>query len=303
MSKLAFSIVLAILLSANGSATETVWAPAIPATITDDDMARHAGEPDFLTGIAVTQSRFAENGFNWHLIRFTNAAKPDGPLWVAPHDDENAAFDAMIAALRIYGGTGIAVNSGPGSERRQSGRGRCGVQAEVKPSCDPNRNFSTYSPIFTAAILDHTLPNQPIIALHTNSPGFQGDGQGGYGDVTILDARAFRNGNIRPRADGTFGINQPPELANYDTLGLVPFRGTQGVSNVKMAACGAALSKAGVHFWAERVGRSDGSLSNYIALNLPDLAYFNAESRREVEYSVAAARHLLMVAAYLRNCR
>jgi hypothetical protein len=280
----------------------TTWETADVSAIADDDIIRHTGDPGYLTGITVTQTRFTENGFNWHLIRFTNSAKPDGPLWVVPHDDENAAFESMIDALRLYGGIGIAVNSGPGSERRQAGYGRCGVQAKTTSSCDPNRNFSDYSPLFTAVILDQISPSQPVIALHTNSPGFAGDGQGGSGDITILNAAAYRYGSIRPRAGGKFGINQPPELINYDTLGLIPYLNTQGAPDKKTEACGLGLIKAGVHFWAENVGRSDGSLSNYIILNRPDIAYFNAESRRETDLAIASARHRLMIAAYLQAC-
>ena len=275
--------------------------PAI-TSLADDDIARHSDDAAYLTGITVAQSRFSENGFNWHLIRFTNPAKPDGPLWVVPHDDENAAFDSMIMALRLYGGTGIAVNSGPGSERRQAGQGRCGENAEIKSSCDPNRNFSEFSPVFTAAFLDQASSNQPIIALHTNSAGFAGDGQGGSGDVTIVDKTAYNAGTIKPRADAIFGINQVAELTNYDTLGLIPFRATAKDNIVKAALCGISLANAGVHFWAERVGRSDGSLSNYIVLNRPNLAYFNAESRREVDLGIASTRHMLMIAVYMKSC-
>lgn len=90
------------------------------ALVQDDDLERHRAEPAFLQGVQVSELRFRENGFDWHLLRFVNADRPDGPLWVVPHDDENAAFDAMIAALRKYGGTGIAVDTGPASTRNAS---------------------------------------------------------------------------------------------------------------------------------------------------------------------------------------
>jgi hypothetical protein len=281
----------------------TNWEAANPSSLVDDDIIRHTGDPGYLSGITVTQTRFTENGFNWHLIRFTNSAKPDGPLWVVPHDDENAAFESMIAALRLYGGTGIAVNSGPGSERRQAGHGRCGVRAKITSFCDPNRNFSVYSHLYTAAILDQLSPDQPVIALHTNSPGFDGDGQGGSGNITILDTSAYRYGNIRPRAGGMLAVNQPPELNNYDTLGIIPYPTIAGAPNKKTGVCALGLSNAGLHLWVENVGRSDGSLSNYIILNRPEIPYFNAESRRETDLIIASTRHMLMVSAYLKTCR
>ncbi len=281
----------------------TAWQDVNILSIVDDDIARHANDPAYLTGITVTQTRFTENGFNWHLIRFTNSARPGGPLWVVPHDDENAAFESMIAALRLYGGTGIAVNSGAGSERRQAGYGRCGERAAAASSCDPNRNFSDYSPLFTAAIMDQALPNQPVIAIHTNFAGFGGDGQGGYGDVTILDTNAFHRGILRPRTDGIFGINQPAELANYDTLAIIPYRAEPGKSDTKNTACGKSMVSKGIHFWHERVRVSDGSLSNYIALNSVKNGYLNVEALRDNDITKASSRHMLMIAAYMDGCR
>ncbi|MBP6379756.1 MAG: hypothetical protein KA312_04995, partial [Sphingorhabdus sp.] len=124
------------------------------AALQDDDINRHSDEPAFLEGISVSEIRFSENGFDWHLIRFSNDANSDGPLWVVPHDDENAAFESMIAALRQHGGVGIAVNTGPASTRRQAGNGLCGVRSAMVSACDPNRNFGERTPIFTRAILD-----------------------------------------------------------------------------------------------------------------------------------------------------
>jgi hypothetical protein len=296
------AVLLLVLFGSRVDAAAT-WEVANVPAIVDDDITRHASDLAYLNGITITQTRFAENGFNWHLIRFTNAAKPEGPLWVVPHDDENAAFESMIAALRLYGGTGIAVNSGPGSERRQAGYGRCGVRPKMSSSCDPNRNFSDYSPLFTAAFMDQVLPNQPVIAIHTNFAGFGGDGQGGYGDVTILDKHAFHRGKLHPREDGVFGINQPVDLANYDTLAIMPYRTQSDKRDEKDARCGTSLVKKGIHFWHEWVRVSDGSLSNYIAFNRARKAYLNVEALRDDDIAKASRRHMLMIAAYMDACR
>lgn len=268
----------------------------------DDDVARNSGTPAFFENIQISEYRFSENGFDWHLIRFANTSKSDGPLWMVPHDDENAAFDAMIDAMKEYGGTGIAVNSGPGSLRRQFGNGRCGVKPERVTSCDPNRNFDASTPLFTAAFLDQRTAGQPVIALHTNSPGFSGDGHGGRGEITILDVNAARKGEIKPRRDAIFAVNPKPSMANYDTLGLTAYLAQEGKPNAAAAKCGRSIANNGVHFWHERVNVSDGSMSNYLVLNHPQISYFNAESRAEVDLAVAAARHKVMVAAYLKSC-
>lgn len=271
--------------------------------IADDDIQRQSNDSVYFSGIQIEERYLPENGFRWHLLRFTNTAKPEGPLWMVPHDDENAAFDAMIMAVREYGGVGIAVNSGPGSVRRQVGYGSCGVKPEMTSSCDPNRNFGARTPLFTAAFLADRQAGQPIIALHTNAPGFSGDGHGGRGEITVLDVNAAKRGQISPRAGALFAVNPSAEMANYDTLGLAAYLARNGKPDAAALKCGQAIANAGVHYWHEPVSVSDGSMSNYLILNRPDIAYFNAESRAEIDLAVAAARHKVMIAAYLDGCK
>ena len=237
----------------------------------DDNIARDLPVTGYFDGLEISEYRFTENGFNWHLIRFRNLAKPDGPLWMVPHDDEDAAFDSMIAALREYGGVGIAVNS-TGSQRRQPGRGACGPRRSVVSACDPNRNFDVRTPLYTAAFLDQRPAGQPVVALHTNTPGFAGDGHGGQGDTTILDQFAYRRGLSAPRAGGVFASSPQPEMANFDTLGLSPALARNRRPTAASDRCGLAISGAGIHFWHEPVTASDGSMSNYLALNRPDIS-------------------------------
>lgn len=271
------------------------------AALQDDDLNRHSDDPAFLEGLGVSEIRFSENGFDWHLIRFSNDAISDGPLWVVPHDDENAAFESMIVALRQHGGVGIAVNTGPSSTRRQAGYGLCGVRSAMVSACDPNRNFDARTPIFTRAILDAWKPARPIIALHTNSHGFGGDGAGGRGDITMLDATAYARGEIRARADGYFGNRSVAGLDNPDVYAILPYVATKAISEGDVL-CRGYLNAAGINMWHERVGRSDGSLSNHVALKRPDIAYVNFEAKREDDLSTAAKAQGLMIDAYLEKC-
>lgn len=272
------------------------------ATIKDDDIQRHAGDSDYLAGLQIAERIVKENGFEWHLLRLTNTSKPVGPLWVVPHDDENAAFEGAIAALKQNGGGAVVVNSGPGSARRQAGNGTCGVRTDVVTSCDPNRNFAASSPKFTEALLSQRVAGQPVIALHTNSPGFSADRRGGRGEITILDAAAFQQQRLKPRSGGHFAINPTAEMANYDTLALMAYLAQRGQPAAGAKACRNVMTAAGIHFWHERVGPSDGSLSNYLAINRPDIAYFNAESRLETDLAIASARHQMMISTYLKGC-
>ena len=268
----------------------------------DDDITRNISRDGFFDGIQISEVRFSENGFDWHLIQFSSIEKPDGPNWIVPHDDENAAFDAMIAAIQKYGGTGISVNSGTGSARLQSGAGVCGVKSARVTSCDPNRNFDAQTPVFTAAFVNMLKPDQPVIALHTNSHGFSGDGAGGRGDITIYDRKAFARGGIKARENGRLADNPTGDMDNPDTLALSAFLARSGQPPEDDAACGKGMTQSGVHFWHEAVGKSDGSLSNYLILNRPDIAYMNAESRAEIDPALAAGRHAVMIKTYLEKC-
>jgi hypothetical protein len=294
-------VALALLASFSPAVRATEWNAASPSALQDDDLARHASEPEYLKDIELSELRFSENGFDWHLLRFTNPARPDGPLWVVPHDDEDVAFDSMVSALRRHGGIGVVVNTGAVGTRRQSGKGVCGVRATITTACDPNRNFDERSPIFTSAILRQRRPGQPVIALHSNSPGFGGDGKGGRGDITMLDAAAYARGARIARADGHFGINSPDILADPDIYAILPYRVGANIRKLNVA-CRTALNESGVNVWHERVGTSDGSLSNYIATSMGEIVYVNLEVRHEKDLTIGAEAHRLMIDAFLEKC-
>jgi hypothetical protein len=291
-----FLVLLLALGCASQAAAQVQWSDVNRDLLQDDDLTRHAADTAYLDGLSLSETRFSESGFDWHLIRVVNKAKPVGPLWVVPHDDENAAFDAAMAALKSYGGIVVAVNSGPDSNRFQYGNGACGGRAALVQRCDPNRNFSAATPLFTAAIVGQLPEGEPIIALHTNSPGY-GRGQG---DITIIDTEAAAKGIKRARKDGFFGKMQPASLDNPDTYAIIPYRGGISESHRK---CREEMVMKGVSVWHERVGKSDGSLSNHVALTMPGIHYVNMESRREVDLVLAAERHGLMISAYVEGCK
>jgi hypothetical protein len=286
------------------SAMAADWRAVDPVqlqALQDDDIERHRSVEGSFEGLEISETRFSENGFDWHLLRFANAAKSDGPLWVVPHDDENAAFDAMLAGLRKHGGIAIVVNTGSTNSRRQAGAGVCGVRTAASSACDPNRNFDARTPLFTNSILGEWKAGRPIIALHTNSDGFSGDGAGGRGDITTLDARAYLNGDRRVRRDGYFGISPVEPLDDPDVYAIIPYHSARGISEGEVA-CRTALNRKGINVWHERVGKSDGSLSNYIALNWREVAYINFEAQRDVDLSVGAEAQQIMFDAYLAEC-
>jgi hypothetical protein len=124
----------------------------------DGDLRRNQKEI-WSNQLCIRQHVFTE-GVKWIIHEVTNPSRPDGPLWVVPHDNEKAAFDTAIYALGRYGGTLLAVETG-------GFRYNHGV--------DPNRNFTgnaavcgRRSPKYTAFFMDRVVPGEPIIALHTN---------------------------------------------------------------------------------------------------------------------------------------
>jgi hypothetical protein len=300
---LLLAVLMGVSLVKTPVAKASEWTTIAPKDVSDDDLARHAGEPGFLDGLSLSEMRFFESGFGWHLLRFVNVAKPDGPLWAVLHDDENAAFEAMINAVKTHGGTGIVVNSGAGSARLQIGHGTCGGRLAIVDACDPNRNFSDATPLFTGAFLKQLASGKPIIALHTNAPHFTASSQ----SVTILDKAAYGKGKIKARAGGYFGNGSVAVLNNPDSFVYLPYLPSNGIA-AKDATCRKALNSMGIHVYHEPVIASaskpsgDGSLSNYITIRYPAVAYINAESRREADLALAAKRHELMIDAYLHAC-
>jgi hypothetical protein len=285
------------------SAVDDDWVrvnPAAYGSLVDDDINRYSANADFFKGILISQKRFSENGFNWHLLRFENPEKSIGPMWVVPHDDELAAFNSMIAALRQYGGKAITVNSGPGAARMQSGHGTCGDKTAVQSECDPNRNFSRLSPQYTGAFLRQMNAGQPVIALHTNKSGFSGDGKGGAGSISLYE-RSIKGG-FKQKRNGFFGNGSRIEFNNADSFGLSAYRSASQIPDDRSVACRKALNADGVNFWHEPVSVSDSSMSQYLLLNHPSAQYFNAESREETDTALATRRHLAMVTSYLKFC-
>ena len=109
-----------------------------------------------------------------------------------PHDNENAGFEAAFAALRKYGGTIVAVDSGGVRMNRTVTEG---------PPIDPNRNFHDGLPLYPAQILSAVNRGAwPIIALHTNARGYD-PGEStcphpedvpGQGEISIRDVHPQR---------------------------------------------------------------------------------------------------------------
>jgi hypothetical protein len=181
-----------------------------PASIADADLVANAAA---VAGLCVNEQRFEENGVAWHLVTVRNTAR-SGPLWVVPHDDEDAAFAAAVYAVAAHGGTIVAVEAG--EERFVGG------------AIDPNRTFRPDGaaptacpaapagfPRYARAVLAPWNESFPVIGMHSNADGFSG----GAGEGTI----SIRRADARSQPFAASGAGQPAggRLADEDTLVMI----------------------------------------------------------------------------------
>lgn len=215
---------------------------------------------DSLSGfgsVCATETRFEERGAVWRVHTF-DSGRP-GPLFVLPHDDEDAALSTAAWALGRYGGVATAVESGG---------------SRFVGGIDPNRNFDAdaldcrrpggRSPRFVSAMLGPG--NRPVIALHTNARGAAATG--GTGSVSI-----------RAPYDGAEAFPSPSAAggrASEDAMVILASR--TGARDRRARSLVEKLNAAGVHVLVETVdpARTDCSLSHYAVVN--GIPYANVEA-------------------------
>jgi hypothetical protein len=203
----------------------------------------------------ITEDKFKVRRRDWVLQTVTT--RRPGPLWAIMHDNEDMSFDVGVAALKAYGGTLVAVETG-------GKRNRDGI--------DPNRNFSAdgigcaklgddAAPEYTA-FFRALLADQPIIALHNDT-----DSEiptGGLGHVTMK--------NVPKEMDVIPAAGDDSALAGDRNIVLLVSGAPIDATTARRAA---ALSAKGINVMVEKVtGEGDCSLSNFALLSgHPD--YFN----------------------------
>jgi hypothetical protein len=236
----------------------------------DGDLKRNAdalGDP----GFCITVDKFKERRRPWTIQ--TVASGRAGPVWAVLHDDEDVAFDSAVHALKTYGGTLVAIETG--GKRNQDG-------------IDPNRNFSddqlscekldkAAAPVFTTALKKHFDPGYPIIALHSNVDGPVPTG--GLGHVSMkAPPKGYK---VTPSKV------QDSKLAGDRNLVLLA---ATDLDDTGLKSTVANLSGRGVNVIVEPVRGKTGdcSLSNYSVLT-EHKKYFNVtvdqdggETQREI---------------------
>lgn len=255
-----------------------------PLTVQDDDFARHS-DPTEWRGLAVSRIEFREERAAWRLWRIRNVRHPRGPLWFVPHDNENAGFEAGLAAVRRYGGTLVAVDAGIADDGVRMNRA-----VDYGRPVDPNRNFDTALPGYARRILADLRPGMPIIALHTNARGFDtGESRCNKSDPPGQGVISIRycDDMLRPSPS----LRRAWPWDDDDTVAFAAFRNGQSPS---AAFCRDAMVAADFNVVQERVVASDRSLSNYAVLHGLDYLNFETLDRGDGAQGLAESRRRLM---------
>lgn len=267
-----FGLLMAGAASAQSTIPQTIVTPVDPRRMGTDDFTRLA-DPALWAGLTVTRVEFRDDRAFWRAYRIDNWRNPAGPRWFVPHDNENAAFQAALYAVRAYGGEVIAVEearslSGPDS--------RLNGDVAYGNSIDPNRNFRDETPNYARAILGSIGdPTRLTIALHTNEAGYDSSkstcgppppAYTGKGEISVLLCSDL----YAPRA----AIYPRWPFDDSDSVAIVSYFGDRSPES---GFCARALSDADMNIMFEHVVSSDGSLSNFALFH--GLPYVNLETQ------------------------
>lgn len=262
-------------LSVNAGQPTTQPPPAASSNLSQGCLpAASFEDPDVRRNIArlggarfcLSRDNFAEGGFNWDFTIIRNQTRPVGPLWVVTHDDEDAAFDTAVYGVQRYGGVVVAMNNAENRTNAGQDPNRSFGGANKSASCRQQR---AASPLFTARVLQLRPSGAPIIALHTNDNGYDGDGKGGSGTISVNRTSSV----LTP-----FPATQASPLADEDNVLLLAGSEPAPGSAAAKALTAKMTQASGVNVIYEHVtaASNDCSLSNHVVLdNLG--AYYNIE--------------------------
>lgn len=273
-----FGCLLALIILGS-SARLAVAQPAVclaPGTVADADVARHAA--DLADPALCITERIVEDGDTiWRLVVIDNAGTP-GPLWAVPHDEEDEAFAAGVRAVRLYGGTMVAIEN---------------ADARLVDGKDPNQYFARTpeaaatcpatggaSAAYVEAFLADWNRRFPVIGLHANWDGYLA--AGGLGEISVRRTDAKMIPFPSPVATG--------RLADEDTIVMLVST-ILPADNARGQAAVGWFSERGVHVIYRHVTPSNNgcTLADYLTLNALG-PYVNIE----VEHGDPVTAHTLV---------
>lgn len=236
----------------------------------DVDFFRHQATLDSLNP-CISYEPFVAGGIEWRLTRLQQGPliPREAPLVVVLHDDENAALTGALGLLALRDVQVVMLDA-------EEGRLWGGV--------DPNRMFVDFGAVvascphplnldhrFAAAILRDWTGTVPILSLHSNAPGFQGDGEGGRGSISMLAAKPHQQ--AFPAAPDP----RNPRLSDPDNL--IYMAGPTPLPGPLQSALLEPLRQTGLNVLYSQINpmKQDCSLSDYLTLRGQSDLYFNIE--------------------------
>ncbi len=259
---LAVALMVALLGCVAAGSPAAAEACLSPRASDDADLVRAAAEIEAVPALCVSNKIVDENGVLWRFSVVRNVEQA-GPLWVVPHDEEDAAFSAGIAAVRDHGGVMLALENR--EERMVAGR-------------DPNRAFALSleaatvcavppAPLYIAAHLEEWDRAFPIVGLHTNWDSHVE--AGGQGTISIL-----RPDDKMVPFPSASGIGR---FADEDTIVMLPGE-TPPAENARLGKAIAWFNERGVHVLARVITPENNECTIADFLTLGDVApYLNIE--------------------------
>lgn len=277
---------------------QRIVTPVNPLMMATDDFTRLA-DPTLWQGLDVQRIEFRDDRAFWRLYRIANIAHPGGPLWFVPHDNENAAFQAGLWAVRAYGGVLIAIEEARSVDGPDS---RMNPDVAYGQPIDPNRNFRDDSAYAAAILSDLGTPPRMIVALHTNEPGYSLSSSTcappdatytGKGEISVLLCSDLYT--PRRSVSGRWPYDDTDSVAIVSYLGdRTPMSGF----------CARGLWDADMNIMFEHVVQSDGSLSNYALFHGQPYVNFETQDRGTSPEGLADAssRLLAMIDVAMARC-
>lgn len=204
--------------------------------------------------------------FNDTVIRLVivqNLQRP-GPLWAVLHDEENAAFDTGIYAVRRYGGVMVAIEN---DEQRMIGGFDPNHIFAMTQSAAARCGMGRPPDMYVSALFAYWNNDFPVVGLHTNWDGFVEAGGRGTISVRRPDEKMIPFPSVV--AQGRF--------ADEDTIAMLvsslpPAENPDGLLTINW------FNQHGVHVIYRYVTEqnNDCTLADYMTLDHLG-AYFNLE--------------------------
>ncbi len=237
-----------------------------PASSSDRDirgnLAIFAGAPLCYSVVTVDEA-----GRRWLVQVIENYENVAGPAWLAPHDNEDAAQNGGLWAVRQFGGFLITFETG--DQRIFQGQDANRIFATDTRTAATCSKLRAPHPRLTRLIDDYfRMAPRPYLSLHSNDNGYSGNG--GQGTISVLRRSSILQGHPAKRGS---------QLAD-DEDNLMMTAGTQRFDdNGPALHFTSAMHRQGVHVIYEEVNRAknDCSFSNYVKLTYPTAAYYTVE--------------------------